>query len=110
MRSPILHSAMPRQCSRLTIKQDVLCFAATHDIELTVILKECCDNIHFRETVKGNSIHFDYLLRQGPSTTRNAILLLSTLDFPSEIIEAATVQAGKFHMDSIVNEGDEQEK
>ena len=35
-------------------KENVLCFAATHDIELTYILEKLYSNYHFRERVEGN--------------------------------------------------------
>ena len=33
--------------------KNVLCFAATHDIELTAILSGCYDNYHFQEDSHG---------------------------------------------------------
>ena len=74
-----------------------LAFVATHDIELTEILKESCDNVHFEEQVtKEYGVTFDYSLRQGPSTTRNAIELLQVLNYPKEIVEQAKKEANHF--------------
>ena len=70
-------------------KQDVLCIAASHDIELTYILAGQYDNYHFREQVTDGGITFDYKLNDGPSTTRNAIKLLGFMDFPAEIVAQA---------------------
>jgi DNA mismatch repair ATPase MutS len=88
-----------------------LAFVATHDIELTEILKDQVANVHFKETVTDeDGIQFDYLLRSGPATSRNAILLLQTMDFPSNIVTDAKVQAKHFgetqdwlHFNSINN-------
>ena len=37
-----------------------LCFWATHDIELTTILKDCYSNYHFQEEVTEDEVKFDY--------------------------------------------------
>ncbi|MCL2362250.1 MAG: hypothetical protein FWC73_10610 [Defluviitaleaceae bacterium] len=70
-------------------KEDALCIAASHDIELTRILAEQYDNYHFRETVTDEGVHFNYKINNGPSTTRNAIKLLQFMDFPMEIVAQA---------------------
>ena len=73
-----------------------LAFVATHDIELTEILKNECDNVHFSEQVSKEGITFDYLLKQGPSRTRNALALLEVMKYPSSIISEAVNQAQHF--------------
>lgn len=74
-----------------------LAFVATHDIELTEILKDSCKNVHFEEQVtKENGVTFDYALRQGPSKTRNAIQLLAVLDYPKEVVSQAKSEAEYF--------------
>lgn len=74
-----------------------LAFVATHDIELTEILKESCGNIHFRERVtETNGVEFDFIMREGPATTRNAIELLHVLDYPDEIVAQAKSEAAYF--------------
>ncbi|MGY3777650.1 MutS-related protein [Isobaculum melis] len=74
-----------------------LAFVATHDIELTEILKEYCTNVHFEEQVtKEKGVTFDYLLRQGPSTSRNAIQLLQVLNYPHEVVNRAKAEAHYF--------------
>ncbi len=69
--------------------QDGLFAVATHDIELTYLLAGLYDNYHFRETMSGDGLRFDYLIKPGPSQTRNAILLLDRLGFHTQIIEEA---------------------
>lgn len=74
-----------------------LSFVATHDIELTEMLKEYCDNVHFEETVtEEQGISFDYELKQGPAVTRNAIALLKVMDYPKKIVEQAQKEAHYF--------------
>jgi DNA mismatch repair ATPase MutS len=66
-----------------------LLVAATHDLELTELLDEELHNFHFKETVDEKGLNFDYQLRIGPSTTRNAINLLDYLGYPEEILQGA---------------------
>ena len=42
----------------------VLCFAATHDIELTHLLEDTYENYHFEETIEEGDINFNYLLKR----------------------------------------------
>lgn len=76
--------------------KNVLCFAATHDIELTAILKNSYDNYHFQEEVTENDVKFNFKLFKGPATTRNAIKLLSIIGYDTKIIQEAEKQAGYF--------------
>lgn len=73
-----------------------ICFAATHDIELTYLLEKDCDNYHFEETVTDDQVKFDYQLHEGRATSRNAIKLLRMLGYPEEIIERAENTAEEF--------------
>ena len=69
---------------------------ATHDIELTQMLEASYDNYHFRETVTDEGVLFDYKLQEGPSTTRNAIMLLNAMDFEPELVDLANELCGSF--------------
>lgn len=77
-------------------RSNVICFAATHDIELTRILRREFDNYHFKEEVRDKDVIFDYVLNSGPATTRNAIKLLGIIGYNDEIINSAEHQAIKF--------------
>lgn len=73
-----------------------ICFAATHDIELTYLLEDVCENYHFEETVTEHQVEFDYLLHEGRATSRNAIKLLRMLGYPAEVIARAEHSAEHF--------------
>jgi DNA mismatch repair ATPase MutS len=75
---------------------DFLCFAATHDIELTELLSDEFDNYHFEEEVRDSDVVFPYKLLAGKAVTRNAIKLLEAMGYPREIIAGAESQAGHF--------------
>lgn len=73
-----------------------LCFAATHDIELTGLLEDKYNNYHFEETVANGDVSFNYKLQSGRATTRNAIKLLEMMGYDKSIIEKAEKQAAVF--------------
>ncbi len=82
---------------RYLASQNKLVFAATHDIELTTLLKDIFENYHFSESMDENGdICFDYLLKSGPSTTKNAILMLKAYGYPEEITDKATAMSEDF--------------
>ena len=74
----------------------VLCFTATHDIEMTELLKDCYDNYHFEEVIRDGDISFPYELVPGRAGTRNAIRLLALMGYDKEITERAAAQAEDF--------------
>lgn len=75
--------------------QDCLCAAATHDLELTRILREEYACFHFRERLENGEILFDYRLYPGPSRTRNAIGLLRVMGLDADIVDEAERLAGR---------------
>lgn len=75
--------------------KNVICFAATHDIELTDILKDSYDNYHFQEEFCEDVI-FNYRLMKGPATSRNAIRLLKGIGYDDEVIKASDDMANRF--------------
>jgi len=74
----------------------VLCFAATHDIELTELLKDEYDNYHFSEELTDDDVKFSYLIQKGPARSRNAIRLLSLLGYDADIVKSAGKRADDF--------------
>ena len=75
---------------------NILCFAATHDIELTTLLERYYDNYHFEEEVCDGDIVFHYKLLDGKAVTRNAIRLLQLIGYDEQIIQNAAMQAEQF--------------
>ncbi|MBQ6416867.1 MAG: hypothetical protein IJJ65_11535 [Butyrivibrio sp.] len=78
------------------VKRNVTCFAATHDIELTSLLKDSLGIYHFEGNVTDNDVHFDYKMKSGPATNRNAIKLLGVLGYDEAIVDNAQALADKF--------------
>ena len=85
--------------------RQVMCFAATHDGELTELLADSYDLYHFEgniteETAEDGSVRrdvrFDYRLHEGAATTRNAIQLLSILGYDEAVTDRAQALAIHF--------------
>jgi Mismatch repair ATPase (MutS family) len=70
-------------------KNNNLVFVSTHDVELTDMLRDSYELYHFTEMVENNSIYFDYKLKEGNLSTRNAIKILELNAYPAEITSEA---------------------
>jgi len=79
---------------------DDLVVVATHDIELVELLGDRFASFHFREDIVDGALHFDYRLKGGPSSTRNAIALLRLMRYPDAIIDVALASATR--LDEVV--------
>jgi DNA mismatch repair ATPase MutS len=63
--------------------------ASTHDHQLADLLRDEFDCYHFSEKILDNEARFDYQLRKGPCTTRNAIRLLALAGYPKSVVDLA---------------------
>lgn len=75
---------------------NTICFAATHDVELTYILEDLFDNYHFEETITDDDIKFDYKLHTGRAETRNAIKLLGFMGYDKDLVARADSRVKMF--------------
>ncbi|MDS0524562.1 DNA mismatch repair protein MutS [Clostridium sp. SHJSY1] len=74
--------------------KDAICIVATHDRELSEMLKDHYEFYYFSEDINSTEgLSFDYKLKEGVSNTRNAIKLLDYVGFPKEITAAAYQRA-----------------
>lgn len=85
--------AASTQIMKMLAEGRTLCFAATHDGELTGLLEKEYDNYHFEERIEGDDIFFPYQLMKGPAVSRNAIALLKMLGYDEKIIVQAEALA-----------------
>lgn len=77
-------------------KENVLSFAATHDIELSYMLQEYYENYHFEEEIREKEVVFHYLLKKGRVTTKNAIRLLEMIGYDENLIAEAKKAVEEF--------------
>ena len=77
-------------------ENNVMCFAATHDIELSDQLSEHYDSYHFSEEVTDGNVIFSYIIQKGKATSRNAIKLLEIIGYDKNIINKAEQRAERF--------------
>lgn len=69
--------------------------AATHDLDVVTLLAGVYQPFHFTDRMGPNGIEFDYQLTDGPSTTGNAIALLSFHGAPPGLIARAQRRAAE---------------
>ncbi|MBR5596240.1 MAG: hypothetical protein IKW30_02405 [Lachnospiraceae bacterium] len=67
-------------------RPNVLCIAATHDVELTKTLEELYENYHFEESMNQGDVVFSYHLMKGIAKSCNAINLLEHLGYDKDLI------------------------
>lgn len=68
---------------------NIMCLAATHDVELTRTLEKEYDNYHFEESLIKGDVAFSYKLKPGKAKSSNAIDLLANLGYDNTMIEEA---------------------
>ncbi len=70
---------------RELIKNNGVGLIATHDLELVELAQtySTIQNYHFKEEVSDNKMTFDYLLRQGPCPTTNALKIMKIEGLPT---------------------------
>jgi DNA mismatch repair ATPase MutS len=66
-----------------------LVLVATHDLELHALLDDRFVACHFREEVTDSALTFDFRIRPGVSSTRNAIALLRLIGYPADLLDEA---------------------
>lgn len=88
--------AASTQILKSLAEQGVICVAATHDIELTMLLEPWYENYHFTEKVDGQDVTFSYRLMEGRADSRNAIRLLQVMGYDAELVEDAEAMAQEF--------------
>ena len=79
---------------------DNIVFVSTHDIELASLLADSYNLHHFTEVVDNNTIRFDYKLKPGKLTTRNAIKILELANYPEQIIDEARKISGSLKQEN----------
>lgn len=88
--NPIERIASSAEILEYINKRDAISVVATHDREITEILKNEFDFYYFSEDIDGKKgLVFDYKLKKGISKTKNAIRLLEYIGYPKEITNKA---------------------
>ncbi|MDS1002604.1 DNA mismatch repair protein MutS [Clostridium sporogenes] len=92
--NPIERIAMSAETLSYLQNGRTVSIVATHDRELVDILKDSYEFYYFSESVDSkNGLNFDYKLKVGVSSTRNAIKLLEYIGYPKEVTEKAYKRA-----------------
>ncbi len=92
--------AISRAILRYLEASGVLVLVATHDEALTETAefedetRRSAANFHFQERIEGHTMTFEYRLREGPASTRNAIRVLEVSGYPEEVTRDAHRDVG----------------
>lgn len=84
-------------------QMNLLCFAATHDGELTYLLEPWYENGHFSEEIADGDVRFSYRLERGRSKSRNALKLLEWMGYEESVLSDAQAMAERFEQTGIWN-------
>ena len=68
---------------------------ATHDGELVDLLRDTYAPFHLTDSLGADGLVFDYRLKHGPATTRNAIALLRLSGAPAGVVNRALQRAAQ---------------
>ncbi len=77
-------------------RDNVLCFAATHDIELTQLLKDEMDMYYFTEEIHEDNVTFPFVIHKGVSDRTNALSLLVMLGFDDSVADTAVSLVNRY--------------
>ena len=84
-------------------KNKNMVFVSTHDIELADLLKNEYKLFHFSEIVENKTVDFDYKLKDGKLTNRNAIRILEINNYPESVITESIEISKKIDNGKIAN-------
>ena len=87
--------AASAQILKSLAKEGVICFAATHDIELTHLLENCYDNYHFRRQ-SWMRISCLIIACKGESSITQCDQLLRLIGYEDRITDEAEKMAEEF--------------
>lgn len=74
------------------VNNNALVIVATHDLEITEMVKGVYEYYYFSEDISQAGLNFDYKIKEGVSKNRNAVKLMNYLGYPKEIIDKTTVR------------------
>ena len=79
---------------RYLITHNALVVVSTHDLTLPEQLEPSYKSYHFTDDVDDQGLKFDFRLKEGVSSTSNAIKLLKYLGYPNELVDKARKKFG----------------
>ncbi|GAA0746921.1 MutS-related protein [Clostridium oceanicum] len=94
--NPVERVAASAEILQYIIDRNCIPIVATHDHELTKLLKGIYKCYYFSEDVdEKEGLKFDYKIKEGVSPTTNAIKLLNYVGYPKKITEGAYTRVKK---------------
>lgn len=72
------------------VKNNAIVIVATHDLEITEMVKGAYKYYYFSEDISQEGLKFDFVIKEGVSKNRNAVKLMRYLGYPDEIVDRTT--------------------
>ncbi|MDF2673234.1 MAG: mismatch repair protein MutS-like protein, partial [Clostridiales bacterium] len=72
------------------VNNNAIVIVATHDLEITELVKGAYKYFYFSEDISQEGIKFDFVIKEGVSKNRNAVKLMKYLGYPDEIVDKTT--------------------
>lgn len=72
------------------VNNNAIVIVATHDLEITEMVKGAYKYYYFSEDISQEGLKFDFIIKEGVSKNRNAVKLMKYLGYPDEIVDKTT--------------------
>jgi DNA mismatch repair ATPase MutS len=72
------------------VNNNAIVIVATHDLEITEMVKSAYKYYYFSEDISQEGLKFDFIIKEGVSKNRNAVKLMKYLGYPDEIVDKTT--------------------
>lgn len=72
------------------VNNNAIVIVATHDLEITEMVKGAYKYYYFSEDISEEGLKFDFVIKEGVSKNRNAVKLMKYLGYPDEIVNKTT--------------------
>ena len=72
------------------VNNNAIVIVATHDLEITEMVKNAYKYYYFSEDINQEGLNFDFIIKEGVSKNRNAVKLMKYLGYPDEIVDKTT--------------------
>lgn len=72
------------------VNNNAIVVVATHDLEITELVKGAYKYYYFSEDISQEGLKFDFKIKEGVSKNRNAVKLMKYLGYPDEIVDKTT--------------------
>lgn len=93
--NPVERSGASVEILDYLVNSNAIVIVATHDLEITEMVKGAYKYYYFSEDISQAGLKFDFTIKEGVSKNRNAVKLMKYLGYPAEIIDRTTERVSR---------------